>query len=127
MSENKGKVKRSTVKGRDFWGPPLWTSIHILAATLRPENAEAFKSFLESLTVLLPCEKCKVNLKAKLIAYPPDPYLTNNHDAFFYTYFIHDLVNEHVSDYHPKESPDFDEVKNFYFNGLAQECKDCQV
>lgn len=123
-------MSQPEVKGKAFWGPPIWTSIHILAATLRPENADAFKQFLESLTQLLPCEQCKRNLRAKLDAHPPDPYLSNNHDAFFYSYMIHDLANEHISEFHPetpKESPNFDEIKNFYFRGLSQECKDCQV
>lgn len=120
----------SAAKGRDFWGPPIWTTIHILAATLRPENAAAFKQFLESLVFLLPCERCKVNLKAKLKAHPPDAYLGNNHDAFFYTYLLHDLANNHISSVHPetpKESPSFDDVKSYYFKGLSQECSDCQV
>ena len=58
--------------GRLFWGPPIWKTIHILASTLKPENAAEFKKFLEALTHLLPCEKCKHNLKEKLKSYPPD-------------------------------------------------------
>lgn len=117
-------------QGKDFWGPPLWASIHTLAATLRPENAGAFKKYLESLVFLLPCDYCRKNLRKKLDTYPPDPYLTNNHDAFFYTYFLHDLVNKHVSRFHPenrKVSPPFDEVKAFYFSALGQECKMCNA
>lgn len=123
-------MSQPSLKGKSFWGPPIWTTIHILASTLRPENADAFKQFLMSLAELLPCERCKLNLKVKLEAHPPDPYLSNNHDAFFYTYIIHDLANEHITKYNPdtpKESPDFDEIKSFYFKGLDQECKDCQV
>lgn len=72
---------------------------------------------------------CKVNLKAKLEAFPPDPYLSNNHDAFFYSYLLHDLTNAKISAQSktPKVSPDFDDVKGFYFSGLVQECKECQV
>lgn len=117
-------------KGRDFWGPPIWTTIHILAATLRPENANAYVQFLNSLTQLLPCEKCKAHLKEKLTAFPPEPYLSNNHDAFFYSYMLHDMANEQITQENPatpKESPDFDEIKSFYFSGLSQECKDCQL
>ena len=117
-------------KGKDFWGPPVWTSIHIFAATLRPENANAFKTYLWSLTQLLPCDYCKTNLKTKLEKFPPDSYLTNNHDAFFYSYLLHDLVNQHISRYHPKTpkvSPCFDDVKAYYFNGLGEDCKGCKV
>ena len=130
----KSKNQKKTIppiKGKDFWGPPIWTSTHILAATLRPENGEWYKKYLECLSHLLPCEECKKNLKTKLSTHPPDAYMSNNHDAFFYSYLLHDLANEHISLAHPatppKESPDYDQTKAFYFGGLAQECKDCQV
>jgi hypothetical protein len=124
---------KAPVAGRNFWGPPIWTSTHILAATYKPSpaNAAAFISYLYSLAYLLPCEECKENLRNKLKIFPPDPYLSNNHDAFFYTYVLHDMVNEHISEVHleetPKESPNYDDIKTFYFRGLSQECKECNV
>jgi hypothetical protein len=116
------------IKGKAFWGPPVWKTIHIFAATLRPENAAAFATFLECLTELLPCEECKKNLAYKLKHYPPEAYLSNNDDAFFYSYILHDLANEQITAVHPetpKESPDFDVVKNYFFTSLSQECKGC--
>lgn len=118
--------------GKKFWGPPIWQTIHILASTLRPENASAFKQFLESLTKLLPCDTCKDNLKRKLSAIPPEAYLSNNHDAFFYTYMLHDMVNEQINktsikNTEIKVSPNFDEIKSYYFNNLDQECKECSL
>ena len=124
----KDNIPRSNVKGKSFWGPPIWFAIHALSAVLRPENAEYYKQFLESLTHLLPCEECKNNLKLKLTSHPPDAYLSNNDDAFFYSYMLHDLANENISQEHPdtpKESSNYDEIKTFYFNGLSQECKSC--
>jgi hypothetical protein len=116
-------------KGKAFWGPPIWKTIHIFAATLKPENGQQFKQFLELLTVLLPCDECQHNLRAKLKMIPPDAYLTNNHDAFFYTYLLHDLANEHITTTHPeqpvKQSPNYDEIKFEYFTALSQECKSC--
>lgn len=129
-------MKRATgteLKGKKFWGPPIWTTIHILAATLRPEDGEVFKVFLESLTRLLPCDICRQNLVYKLQTVPPDPYLTNNEDAFFYTYFLHDMVNESVSrdamaagKDKVRESPPYEDVKIFYFDALSQECEGCK-
>jgi len=143
MSDNINTTRR---KGKDFWGPPIWTTIHILAATLRPENAKEFEEFLWLLTRLLPCETCKRHLTEKLQKYPPGPYLTNNHDAFFYSYTLHDMVNEQVNremesksgrggnaksggdvNVKLKESPSFDDIKSFYFSGLSQECKECST
>lgn len=118
------------VKGRDFWGPPMWVVLHIVSATYRPENANVYKQFLDCYKKLLPCEICKKNLEEKIKMYPPDPYLTNNHDAFFYSYLLHDLANENITKDNPliqKESPNYDNMKAFYFNALSQECKDCHV
>jgi hypothetical protein len=119
------------IKGKAFWGPPIWTTVHILAATYKPETREAFVSFLWSLTKLLPCDECKSNLIKKLQSIPIEQYLSNNHDAFFLTYILHDSTNEHISDQHPnyppKESPRYDDIKAFYFNALSQECKECGI
>jgi len=117
-------------KGKSFWGPPTWKMLHSFAATLRPENAEQFVTFLWTLSDLLPCDYCRKNLKIKLKKYPPEPYLRNNHDAFFYVYLLHDLVNQDITRMHPdtpKISPPFDEVKALYFHALGKECSDCKV
>ena len=116
-------------KGKDFWGLPIWTTFHIFAATFKPEHKNIFLLFIKSvLTTLLPCEECRRNLKKKLDKYPPEKYLTNNHDAFFYSYLIHDLANIEISRKTKKEisSPPFDEVKAYYFEKLT-ECKECQL
>ena len=120
----------SQKKGRDFWGPPIWITIHTLAATLKPGDAGAFKTLLWSLTELLPCDFCRTNLAEKLRNHPPDTYLRNKEDAFFYTYILHDMANQHISKYHPdspKNSPPYDDVKAFYFSVLGEECKDCKT
>jgi len=117
-------------KGNDFWGPSEWKSLHVLGATFRPENSKIFLDRLWGATKTLPCEKCRENLKTKLQMYPPEPYLTNNNNAFFYTYFLHDLVNQHLTKLNPKNpkiSPPFDEVKSIYFNALGKECRECKV
>ncbi len=126
MSQKRGLQK----KGRNFWGPPVWSTIHILAATLRPENAEKYEKLLWLIADLIPCDYCGVNLKKKLKDHPPGPYLRNNNDAFFYSYILHDLANQHITQMHPDESkvsPPFDNVKSYYFRGLGEECKDCKV
>lgn len=122
--------RRPRKKGRNFWGPPIWDTIHITAATLRPENADKFVSMLWNLSDLIPCDYCSVNLKEKLREHPPGPYLRNNHDAFFYSYLLHDLANQQITREHPDEakvSPRFDDIKAYYFLALGEECKDCKV
>nr|QBK86592.1 MAG: Erv1/Alr family disulfide (thiol) oxidoreductase [Marseillevirus LCMAC102] len=105
-----------------FWGPPIWAVIHIFAATLRQENAKEYKRFLEVVGVLLPTQSSRVLLQI-LRSYPIDSYLRNNHDAFFYSYIIHDIMNNHLG----KRSPSFDDVKSFYFSALGEECSDCKI
>lgn len=123
-----------TKKGKEFWTDPVWKTIHIFATTLRPGKGQSYKNFLWLLTDLLPCEVCCKNLVIKLKSIPPDPYMSNNHDAFLYSYILHDLVNEHINhqpenendaSYVPKRSPNYDDIKMFYFSSLSQECKDC--
>jgi len=125
----KRNINDNQFKGKKFWGPPIWTTIHILAATLRPEDADAYEMFLESLTRLLPCDICRQNLIYKLKHYPPAPYLKNNEDAFFYSYFLHDMVNESASGKEGKvrESPPYEDVKIWYFDKLSQECEGCKL
>lgn len=80
---------------------------------------------------LLPCDYCCEHFKKNLKKFPPDNYLDNNHNAFFYGYLLHDLVNQdhnaHRNGQAKKESPPFDEVKSFYFRAVGEECKDCKV
>jgi len=105
--------------GKDFWGPNIWATIHILASTYRPENKEQFKSFLWSLTYLLPCDFCRKNLEKKLLSHPPDNFLNNRDDAFYYTYLLHDLANQHISTYHrKKKSPPYEVVKKYYYSRM---------
>ena len=106
-----------------FWGPIVWASIHILAVTLRRENAEYFREFLGMLVHLLPTEDTSRKLGKFLNEYPVEPYLRNNHDAFFYTYMLHDNINKQLG----KTSPPFQDVKSFYFSSMGEECSDCKV
>lgn len=120
--------KSQNTKGKHFWGDPLWKTLHIFGATLRPENAHWFRQLLECYGELIPCESCKKNFKYKLEHFPPEVYLTNNHDAFFYTYLLHDLVNSSITNENPnapKISPKYDDIKSDYFSALSQECKGC--
>jgi hypothetical protein len=105
------------------WEEPMWKSVHIFAATLRSENAQMFKIFMNCLVKLLPDKNFNKNFNIVLNEYSCDAYLSSNHDAFFYTYLIHDIMNEKMG----KVSENYDTLKSFYFNGLSQECKNCNV
>ena len=104
-------------KGKDFWGPEFWTLSHYYGITYSRDNREYFIEYWKLLTRLLPCEVCRKNLTYKLKRYPTSEYLISKEKAFFYTYFLHDLVNKHVTQYHPKSpkvSPSFESVRSYY-------------
>lgn len=111
--------------GEEFWEEDVWFVVHMFATTLKSENATYYKQFLFCLTRLLPSRYMRKALKDTLESFPPDAYLSNNHDAFFYSYAIRDIVNSKSQI--PKKSQNFDDVKSFYFTGLFQECKECTV
>ena len=116
--------------GKDFWGYYVWTMIHLFGATLQIENAPTFKRLLQLTSKLLPCDHCNEHFNELLEEHKPDSYLRNNHDAFFYTYMLHDLVNKKISKYNPNDeriSPHYDVIKAHYFRSLGEDCSDCKV
>jgi len=120
----------SIAKGKNFWGPAAWRFIHSIAVTYTPDKAEQFKVMMTTFTDLLPCEICQVNLKEKLKKFPIDQYLKSNETLFFWTYVLHDLVNQAINATNPKikkVSPPYDQVKSFYFNSLNVSCTDCNA
>lgn len=128
------KMGRPLKKGRPFWGPDVWGSIHIFAASYKPSSFTAFKTYMNILPDLLPCPTCGEHLRKNLADLPPDNYMRNNHDLFFWTYVIHDKVNNQCNASRDltkhdeiKISPPFDEAKRYYFSGLGEECKVCQL
>lgn len=126
------KLGRPEKKGKPFWGPPIWSTIHIMAASYKPSAAFSFKAFLEALPDLLPCPSCGEHLRKNLEEHPPDKYMRNNHDLFFWTYVLHDTVNSQCNSVmspndKKKVSPAFDDAKRYYFSGLGEECKICQL
>ena len=119
--------------GKNFWGPPIWTTFHILSATYKPEHVESYLCFLNSLKDLLPCDVCRENFRKVLHENPPDSYLGNHHDTFWYSYIIHDAVNQHVTTSKEekgvigKKSPPYEQVKHHYFKSLGKDCQQCKT
>lgn len=116
------RYKNLMENGDGRWMSYVWASIHILSATLRQETSSQFKKMMYALCVLLPKEAGAM-LYSLLEKYPIDPYLRNNNDAFFYSYMLHDIVNRKLG----KSSPQYKDVKSYYFSSLGEECNDCKV
>lgn len=79
-----------------FLYPSIWRSIHVCALTipLTKESKKAFKDFINSLTVLMPDVKSRYSLAIYLEAYNIDKYTDSNKRLFYWTYDLHDFVNQ---------------------------------
>lgn len=97
---------------KDFWGPPVWCTIHSSASNYKPENRLSFKQFIYSFPYLLPCDLCGGHLFENLKTLPlDDVILSNNNNLFLWTFFLHDLVNKQIK---KNQSPKYRTIKNHY-------------
>lgn len=120
-----------TKTGKGFWGPPRWNVLHSTAASYdgTAEYAEGFVDLLRCYTKTLPCRECRAHFAQNLVTTPVERYMMDNHTLFFWTYLLHDLVNQQHNIHKPHEpkkiSPNYEEVKASYFIPLGLECESC--
>ena len=108
-------------KGKEFWGEAEWIAFHSKAAVYDPKSRDSAKAYVYSLTDLLPCELCRKELLATLVAYPIDNYLSSHEDFFRFSWICHDRANKAHNSSHPgasKVSPPYEIVRNHYFAAL---------
>ena len=87
-----GKAK----KGKEFWGPLIWGTMHSLAVTYSPSqaNKRAFIDFLNSLLFLLPCKDCRKHFIDSVSTNPiTEDTLSDTKKVFAWTVNIHNMVN----------------------------------
>lgn len=82
-----------------LWGPKYWAMLHAAADAAPPEDEitkeeqEAFEKLLDALPYILPCTKCRENLKAKYDAGLRPK--TNGREALRQGFFeLHNAVND---------------------------------
>ena len=113
----------SSSKGKDFWGPTVWTWEHIIAYSLRPESAECYIKQWHILARVLPCDVCRENLKAKFNVLNVRAYVSQGATgAFVLSYIIHDMANKHITQYtrNTKISPSYDMVLATYTHEMSK-------
>ena len=103
------KSKKRTFSRKDYmsgdgmltsvWGPAAWHLLHTISFNypINPteENKKYYKEFVESLTNVLPCKYCRMNLENNLKAHPIKPCHMKNRDTFSrYIYNLHEIVNK---------------------------------
>ena len=80
------------------WGPPLWHFLHTLSfnypVTPTALDKKHYMDFILQLRYVLPCGKCRENLKKNLNALPLRMSDMKSRDTFsLYIYNLHELVN----------------------------------
>jgi hypothetical protein len=122
-----------TKSGKSFWGPPFWDVIHLAAAGYDGTSSyrEGFIQLLSAYTKILPCKECRAHLIENLKNKPIGEFMVDNHTLFYWTYILHDTVNQQHNTHKPSEprktSPNYDMVKAKYFLPLGLKCQDCTV
>ena len=105
-------------------GPSKWAVLHGAAAAYKPEHRVQFKSLLYTFANSnFDAVDAKPTFLDLLKTYPVDDYLYNNHVLFLYVYILHDAINKKLG----KTSPTFEDVRNYYFSALGEECKACDL
>jgi len=79
------------------WGRCIWYLVHSISKYL-PEYPgkqllETFKKFVYCLTVIMPCEICRVHMKEHIKKFPIDKYMINRDLVFTWTVILHNTVN----------------------------------
>jgi hypothetical protein len=108
-SKTKTKLKKRTFSRKDYmsgdgmltsvWGPAAWHLLHTISfnypITPTEKQKKYYKEFIESMTNVLPCKYCRMNLKNNLKAHPIRPCHMKNRDTFSrYIYNLHEIVNK---------------------------------
>ena len=90
--------------------------------------------FLACVGELIPCEVCRKNFARHLARLPVDEFLGSRDDLFAWSYRLHDMTNrettetrEHFTARVEKPSPEFGDVREFYYARVEDNCKECEV
>ena len=102
------KTKTKTFKNIDYnsndgmlttiWGPCIWNFLHTMSFNypVKPTNKEKhdYRKFVLSLEEILPCKKCRINLKHNLKKMPLKMIdMKSRHTFSLYIYRLHELIN----------------------------------
>jgi hypothetical protein len=118
-------------------GALLWPAIHILAANAYTlAQRKACISFIESLKIMYPCQKCRTHYSIFLEKHPIEDYGSSAQSLLHWTWMLHNQVNIHLSK--PTEQRlTWPQVRNMYMANCQDSdeensvdpstCTECQV
>jgi hypothetical protein len=104
------------------WGPCIWTFLHTISFNykLNPtqEDKKNYRDFILSLQHILPCGKCRENLKRNFKKLPlKDEHLENRETFSRYIYTLHETVNTMLK---KKSGLTYEEVRDRFENFRAR-------
>ena len=121
----------------NFWGPHGWIFIHSIANNyanldwekLKEEDKidevqEDYEKFFHYLGKVLPCRYCRKSYNEYIKELPIKHYLNGPDDLLYWTYCIHNKVNDKLRSQgeYNKPNPSFDLVCKRYKSKNAKSC-----
>lgn len=98
------------------WGPSMWHSLHAISFNYPVEptqqNKKEYRDFVLNLQNVLPCGKCRENLKKNFKTLPLTMDKMKNRETFSrYVYELHEVVNTMLG---KKSGLSYDDVRERY-------------
>lgn len=105
-----------------IWGPGVWHFLHTMSFNypVHPTNKDKinYKNFILSLKNVLPCGKCRENLKKNFLKLPISMKdMKSRHTFSLYVYNLHEVVNKMLN---KKSGLTFEKVRERYENFRAR-------
>ncbi len=101
-----------------IWGNSAWHLLHTISFNYpvnpKPKDKENYRNFILSLKNVLPCGKCRANLKENFKKLPLRMADMENRETFSkYLFNLHELINTMLN---KKSDLTYEEVRNTYEN-----------
>ena len=125
--KNRGKNKTVSVYTTDdynsndgmlttVWGPSFWHTLHTMSFNYpvapTDEDKHNYRNFIISLKYVLPCGKCRKNLRKNMKKLPIEMKHMASRDSFSrYVYHLHELINTMLK---KKSGLSYDAVRERY-------------
>ena len=98
------------------WGPPMWHYLHTMSFNYpvkpTPEDKKHYRKFIDLLQYVLPCGKCRENLKKNFKKLPlTNEVMSSRHTFSRYVYDLHELINTMLK---KKSNLTYDQVQERY-------------
>lgn len=99
-----------------IWGPPMWHYLHTMSFNypVKPskKDKKAYRDFVLNLQNVLPCGKCRENLKHNFKRLPLSVSKMKNRETFSkYIFDLHELINKML---HKNSGLTYEQVRERY-------------